>query len=61
MGLHDEDENWITVDNSVEKVAVNYFDNLFSTTSPSEFYSFLEEITRCITSQMNQQLLKIAT
>ena len=61
MGLHDADENWITEDEGVEKVVVYYFEDLFSTTSPSEFDSFLNEITSSITSQMNQRLLRTAT
>lgn len=60
-GLHDEDENRITDDKGVEKVAVDYVEDLFSTTSPSDFDGFLEEITPCITSHMNQTLLRIAT
>ena len=61
VGLHDETGNWITEDKGVEKVAVDYFDELFTTTSPSEFDSFLVEITPGITLQMNQRLLCIAT
>ena len=34
VGLHDANGNWITGDNGVEKVAVDYFEDLFSTTSP---------------------------
>ena len=34
VGLHDEAGNWITEDTGVERVAVEYFENLFSTTSP---------------------------
>ena len=59
--LHDEAGNWITEDKGVEKVAVDYFDELFTTTSPSEFDSFLTEITPGITLQMNQRLLRIET
>ena len=61
VGLHDVDGNWITEDNGVEKVAINYFEDLFSTTSPSEFDSFLAEVTPGITPQMNQRLLRLAT
>ena len=53
VGLHDVDGNWITEDNGVEKVAIDYFEDLFSTTSPSEFDSFLAEVTPGITPQMN--------
>ncbi|XP_033136130.1 uncharacterized protein LOC117128234 [Brassica rapa] len=61
VGLHDVDGNWITEDNGVEKVAIDYFKNLFSTTSPSEFDSFMAEVTPGITLQMNQRLLRLVT
>ena len=61
VGLHDADGNWITEDTGVEKVAIDYFENLFSTTFPLEFDSFLAEFTSGITPQMNQRLLRIAT
>lgn len=61
VGLHDEAGNWITEEQGVEKMAVDYFEDLFSTTSPSDFDSFLDEVTPSITSQMNQRLLRIAT
>ena len=59
--LHAERGNWITEENKVEKVSVDYFNDLFSTTSPTEFDSFLEEIAPSISPQMNQILLRIAT
>ena len=61
VGLHDAAGNWITDDNGVEKVAVDYFEELFSTTSPSVFDDFLSDITPGITPQMNQWLLRLAT
>ena len=61
VGLHDAAGNWITDDNGVEKVAVDYFAELFTTTAPSEFDNFLSEITPGITAQMNQWLLRLAT
>ena len=61
VGLHDVDGNWITEDTGVEKVAIDYFEDLFSTTSPSEFDSFLTEVSPEITPQMNQHLLRLAT
>ena len=45
----------------VEKVAVDYFEDLFSTTSPTDFKSFLAEVTTGITPQMNQRLLRLVT
>ena len=44
VGLHDEAGNWVTEETEVEMVAVDYFDDLFSTTNPTEFDNFLEEI-----------------
>ena len=61
VGLHDAAENWITEDTGVEKVDVDYFEEIFSSTSPSEFDSFLSEVTPGITPEMNQRLLKLAT
>ena len=40
VGFHDEMGNWITEENGVEKVPVDYFDGLFRTTDPTEFDSF---------------------
>ncbi|XP_056858277.1 uncharacterized protein LOC130507599, partial [Raphanus sativus] len=61
VGLYDEGGNWITEEQGIEKVTVDYFDDLFTTTSPSEFDNFLEEITPTITYPMNQMLIKMAT
>ena len=63
MGLHDEQGNWITEENGIEKVAVDYFDGLFSTTNPTDFDNFLDEIVPSIPPppQMNQILLGTAT
>lgn len=60
MGLYDTDGNWIVEDQGVEKVAVDYFADLFQTSSPTEFDRFSEEITLTITPQMNRRLLRLA-
>ena len=52
---------WNTDENGVEKVAVDYFDGLFSSTNPTEFDRFLEEIGSSISPQMNEMLLRLAT
>ncbi|XP_056850846.1 uncharacterized protein LOC130500139 [Raphanus sativus] len=61
VGLHDTHGNWITEDTGIEKVAVDYFEDLFNTTSPTDFEGFLEEIRPGITPQMNQRLLRQAS
>ena len=48
VGLYDAVGNWITEDNGVEKVAVEYFEELFTTT-PTGFESFLTEVPAGIT------------
>ena len=53
VGLYDALGNWITEDMGVEKVAVDYFEELFTTTSPTEFDDFLTEVSPGITPQMN--------
>ena len=58
--LHDDLDNWITEENGIEKVAVDYFDGLFSTTNPTDFDNFLDEIVPSISPQMNQILLRTA-
>ena len=42
-------------------MAVDYFDGLFSTTTPTDFDNFLGEIVPSISPQMNQVLLRTAT
>ena len=39
VGLHDAVGNWITEDNGVEKIAVDYFEELFSITSHEDRFS----------------------
>ena len=61
VGLYDANGNWVVEDKGVEKVAVEYFEELFSTTLPSDFDDFLDEIKPTISPQTNQRLIKIAT
>ena len=58
VGLHDETGNWITEEKGVEKVGVDYFDELFSTTSPLEFDSFLMEVAPSISFQMKSKAVE---
>jgi len=55
VGLYDMNGDWIIEEQGVEKVAVDYFGDLFQTTSPTEFDVFLDEINPTITPQMNQR------
>ena len=61
VGLYDSNGNWIIEEQGVEKVVVNYFDDLFQTITPTGFDGFLDEIRSSITPQMNQRLLRLPT
>ena len=61
VGLHDEMGNWITDENGIEKLAVDYFESLFRTTTLTDFDNFLEDIAPSISPHMNQVLLRVAT
>lgn len=61
VGLHDAAGSWITKDEGIERVAMEYFETLFRTSSPSEFDSFFDEVMSSITTQMNQRLLRPET
>ena len=61
VGLYDTNGEWIIEEQGVEKVAVDYFGDLFQKTSPTKFNVFLEEIIPTITPQMNQRLIRLAT
>ena len=61
MGLYDANGEWIMEEQGVEKVAVDYFGDLFKTTFPTASDGFLDEIIPTITPQMNQRLVRLAT
>ncbi|KAF8108232.1 hypothetical protein N665_0113s0021 [Sinapis alba] len=61
VGLHDAHGQWVTEENGIVKVAVDYFEDIFNSTSPSDFDGFLEEIPSTITPAMNQRFLRSAT
>ena len=44
IGLYNEDGDWINSEADIEGVAVKYFKDLFHSTSPLEFDSFLAEV-----------------
>src|SRR5690606_37352121 len=61
VGLHDEIGNWVTSETEVEGVAVDYFNDLFTSISPSGFEGFLLEVSEVITHDQNMLLLSMAT
>ena len=59
--MYNEDGNWVNSESKVEEVAVKYFTDLFHTSSPEEFDSFLEEVPTSITEMQNTKLMAKAT
>ncbi|CAA7042876.1 unnamed protein product [Microthlaspi erraticum] len=61
VGLHNKSDVWVSGDKEIEKVAVDYFTELFMTTSPDNFTEALEGITGLITEADNTLLTSPAT
>ncbi|CAA7044914.1 unnamed protein product [Microthlaspi erraticum] len=61
VGLHDKTDNWVTGEKEMEKVAVDYFSDLFTTTSPDDFTDILEGIPAVITETDNALLMRPAS
>ena len=60
-GLHDENGVWSAEEKDIQKIAVSYFENLFTTTDPQVMEDSLAEIQISITDQINVFLTKPAT
>ena len=61
IGLYNEEGIWVNSESKVEEVAVKYFMDLFHTSSPEDFNSFLEEVPTSITEDQNRNLMAEAT
>lgn len=59
--MYNEAGVWTNSENEIEQVAVNYFVDLFHSTSPSNFEDFLGEVPTSITMDQNRRLMAIAT
>jgi len=57
-GLHDENGIWSVEETNLQKIAVSYFENLFTTTNPQVVEDSLAEIQISITDQINVFLTK---
>ena len=56
--LLDFDGVWQEEDEKIEKVVVEYYNNLFTSSSPTDFLEILQAIQSKVTPLMNQMLLK---
>ncbi|CAA7045485.1 unnamed protein product [Microthlaspi erraticum] len=61
VGLHNEGNVWVAGEKEVQKVGVDYFQKLFTSTLPVDFTRVLENVSGCITPTENEILTRGAT
>ena len=61
VGLYNGDGNWVTSEAEVEVEAIDYFNDLCSTSSPSDSEDFLEAVPTLISDDQNSFLTSWAT
>ncbi|CAA7030687.1 unnamed protein product [Microthlaspi erraticum] len=61
VGLHDKTDTWVTGEKEMEKVAVEYFSDLFTTTSLDDFTDILDGIPAVISGTDNAFLTRPAS
>ena len=57
-GLWDKDGRWCENMGDIANIAIAYFLELFTTSSPTKVVEVVETVQRCITEEMNEQLTK---
>ncbi|CAA7043010.1 unnamed protein product [Microthlaspi erraticum] len=61
VGLQNDANVWVSGEQEVAKVAVNYFDNLFTSISPTDFTGILSNVSERGTSRENEILTQRVT
>ena len=59
LGLRNSQNTWCTNKSQIIDIAVEYYQTLFSTSSPSEFSDILERIQPSVIEAMNEKLLRV--
>lgn len=57
-GLEDVNGHWCTEPTDLDRIAVNFFQNLFSSSGPPGIDTVLDSIKPCVSPDMNQELSK---
>ena len=57
-GILDEHQTWHEEDEKVEEVVVAYYNELFTTSQPTEFSEMIQAVQPKVTSLMNQALTR---
>ncbi|KAG7534390.1 Ribonuclease H-like superfamily [Arabidopsis thaliana x Arabidopsis arenosa] len=58
LGLLNNDGMWVDKEVGIERLAVDYFKDLFTTSDPQEFHSVLQDVPAMISEDMNQKLTR---
>ncbi|KAG7581014.1 Reverse transcriptase zinc-binding domain [Arabidopsis suecica] len=58
LGLLNDDGMWVDKEVGIERLAVDYFKDLFTTSDPQEFHSVLQDVPTMISEDMNQKLTR---
>lgn len=61
MGLHNHADVWVDGDKEVEKIKIDYFENLFATTIPEEFDGILANVSERTSERDNEMITRRAT
>ncbi|XP_010451701.1 PREDICTED: uncharacterized protein LOC104733864 [Camelina sativa] len=56
VGLHDEAGHWVMEERQVQGIDASYFQELFTSTEPSNFEETLDEVCTSITDEINEAL-----
>ena len=57
-GLWDKDGRWCEDMGDIANIAIEYFSELFTTSSPTKAVEVADTVQRCIMEEMNEQLTK---
>ena len=58
LGLKNNQNVWCTEESQIKNIAVDYYQSLFSSSSPSELDKILEKVQPSVTEPMNTTLLR---
>ena len=58
MGLRDQDNSWWTEPADLERVAVDYFQTLFTSSRPTGVMEVVDEVERVVSAGMNSDLMR---
>ena len=61
LGIWDKDGNWCGDQDSIAKVAISYFEEIYSTSFPSQIENVIDPIPAKVTNGMNSELSKAFT